>query len=770
MNKILKAALAASLSVLSVAAAVHTGAAALTSESTEDYSEISLNVSELFEDAATTMSIYPLRYLAIGNSYLSHGCFPYSATLTGGEGWVDGVFVGWKNDSRISSGMAASEPSKDYFHRIQARVKEGLTTDGVTAEFVSANKINAANLEKTTAGTPTADTFKKHEEFKKIESGIETYNPNIITIQLSENCQTNDSATLELFYNTIYDMVADTKSPDCLVVCISPFGSGTRADAIKKCAQAHGFYYVDMTYVNDLGVNADNPYLAFKQYPQYDLWRKLNKGAVEFRTHPGDKGMDAIAEKVAEQLLPGIPKKITANTVTLADSITISGPDSISAAAGYTVSVSPEAADSNVTWTSGNEKVATVDASGKVTPVNNGTVTITAKAVYGTASGSKTITVTGQTEHFKLTYAAGTTDPVTNLPAADEYAKGTYTLSSQAPVRNGYKFAGWSLSENGETVSELEITQDTTVYAVWEFAYFWSFNTDGYAEGVSMNAFNVTVKDGLLNGISYLTGLSFSADNLLIDASDYNTFSFTAKITSTEKNQTYTVTLKTTGGDKEFTASIPDSSMQTYSFDITDLDGIITGFVVKASMTECSASVDEIAFAKNTTAVLETETSIRVKDPMGLRFKASIENSERAEAAQYGFIVARTSALGTKELNHANMKAGTINAVEGISYEPAANIDIIFGNAGDKTIFTAALINIPEKSYLEKLSVRAFVKIGDVYAYSNVYTDTLAQAAQRVKDENGELYQANKELIDNILETAIKYDNESVIDASKLYD
>lgn len=186
-----------------------------------------------------------------------------------------------------------------------------------------------------------------------------------------------------------------------------------------------------------------------------------------------------------------------------------------------------------------------------------------------------------------------------------------------------------------------------------------------------MNAFNVTVKDGLLNGISYLTGLSFSADNLLINAADYNTFSFTAKITSTEKDQTYTVTLNTTDGNKEFTAEIPDSSMQTYSFDITGLTGTITGFVVKASMTECSASVDEIAFARNTTAVLETETSIRVKDPMGLRFKASIENSERAEAAQYGFIVARTSALGTKELNHANMKAGIINAVEGISYDEA---------------------------------------------------------------------------------------------------
>lgn len=773
MKKILKFALAASLSALSVAAAVHTGAAALTAENTEDYSEISLNVSELFEDTDTTVSIYPLRYYAIGNSYLSHGVFPYSATLTGGDGWVDGVFVGWKNDSSIVSGMAASEPSKDYFHRIQARVKEGLTSDSgrVTAEFISANRRNAAGLEKVAdeKTKPTAEDFQKNNDFKNIKSDIEKYNPNIITIQLSENCQTYDSKILELFYNTLYDMVAETKPSDCLVVCISPFGTGSRTDAIKKCAEAHGFLFADLSWVNSQGSGAANPYLAYAQYQKYDLWIKLHSGAVEFRAHPGDEGMDTIAKYVAEQLLPNIPGTIKTNDVTVANSISISGPDSISTASDYTVSVSPKTADSSVTWTSSNEKVATVDSNGKVTPVNNGTVTITANALYGTASGSKTITVTGLEEHFKLTYAAGTADTVTNLPAADEYAKGTYTLSSQAPARAGYKFVGWALSENGKTVKELEITADTTVYAVWEFAYSWSFNTDGYAEGISMNAFNVTVSNGLLNGISYLTGLSFSADNLLINAADYNKFSFTAQISSTEQDQKFTVTLYTTDGDKEFTAAIPDSSMQSYCFDITGLTGTITGFSVKASMTECSASVDEIAFAKNTTAVLEKETSIRVKDPMGLRFKASIDNTERADAAQYGFIVARASELGSKELNHANMKAGVINAVEGVSYDPAANINIIYGNADDRTIFTAALVNIPESKYLEKLSVRAFVKIGDIYAYSDVYTDTLAQAALRVKNDNGELYQANKEIIDKILENAVKYDNESIIDASKLY-
>jgi hypothetical protein len=49
--------------------------------------------------------------------------------------------------------------------------------------------------------------------------------------------------------------------------------------------------------------------------------------------------------------------------------------------------VTPEGAtDKTVTWSSSNEKVATVDANGKVTPVGNGTATITATAGGKTAT------------------------------------------------------------------------------------------------------------------------------------------------------------------------------------------------------------------------------------------------------------------------------------------------------------------------------------------------------------------------------------------------
>ena len=52
-----------------------------------------------------------------------------------------------------------------------------------------------------------------------------------------------------------------------------------------------------------------------------------------------------------------------------------------------TAKVTPEGAtDKTVTWSSSNEKVATVDANGKVTPVGNGTATITATAGGKTAT------------------------------------------------------------------------------------------------------------------------------------------------------------------------------------------------------------------------------------------------------------------------------------------------------------------------------------------------------------------------------------------------
>lgn len=69
-----------------------------------------------------------------------------------------------------------------------------------------------------------------------------------------------------------------------------------------------------------------------------------------------------------------------------------------------TAEVSPSSAwEKNVTWSSSNTKVATVSATGVVTPVAKGTVTITATSTDGTnVTGTATITVTNYAQTLTL--------------------------------------------------------------------------------------------------------------------------------------------------------------------------------------------------------------------------------------------------------------------------------------------------------------------------------------------------------------------------------
>jgi alpha-tubulin suppressor-like RCC1 family protein len=105
-----------------------------------------------------------------------------------------------------------------------------------------------------------------------------------------------------------------------------------------------------------------------------------------------------------------------------------------------------------VTWQSSNTAVATIDATGRATGVNAGTTTITATDGSG-ASGSTTLTVSGQTGQFTLSVvrAGAGTGSVTSSPAgincgadcSEPYASGTgVTLTASAT--GGSTLAGWS--------------------------------------------------------------------------------------------------------------------------------------------------------------------------------------------------------------------------------------------------------------------------------------------------------------------------------------
>ena len=97
----------------------------------------------------------------------------------------------------------------------------------------------------------------------------------------------------------------------------------------------------------------------------------------------------------------------------------------------YTIkaTVTPEnATDKTVTWTSSDEKVATVDANGKVTAKAVGTTAITAKA--GDKSAEYKLTV----QQVKCSYCGKTGHTPSNCPqkAADQQAKAAQQAAAQA--------------------------------------------------------------------------------------------------------------------------------------------------------------------------------------------------------------------------------------------------------------------------------------------------------------------------------------------------
>ena len=83
-----------------------------------------------------------------------------------------------------------------------------------------------------------------------------------------------------------------------------------------------------------------------------------------------------------------------------ATSVTVTGTGTITVDNGttqLTATVAPDVLNDNVTWTSSNTALATVDKYGKVTAIANGTVTITATSVQTpTVSGTKSVVITNQ--------------------------------------------------------------------------------------------------------------------------------------------------------------------------------------------------------------------------------------------------------------------------------------------------------------------------------------------------------------------------------------
>ena len=241
--------------------------------------------------------VYALKYYALGHSYLRHGPF---------KGWT------WPDPENGNRGMAASSADKDYFARFQYYLKENF------ACRIDSFAENIAKYERLCVDGMTAQMYQNHELYHALAENLKAFAPNLVTVFVGGgNTVANDYANIYLFYNVLFDLVRKTVGEDTIVIAVNRSKMDTDVGrACQECAEKHQFACCDVSFLREPAMPRENPYYAFSQYPEYDdyiaQYKKENGGTapVEFRTHPGDVGMDAIGKAIYVVAAPLIADRI----------------------------------------------------------------------------------------------------------------------------------------------------------------------------------------------------------------------------------------------------------------------------------------------------------------------------------------------------------------------------------------------------------------------------------------------------------------------------
>lgn len=223
--------------------------------------------------------MYNFRYYAIGHSYLKHG-----------------PFLGWQREGFW--GMAASSPEKDYFHKFMDSINESFDCK------IEAIAENHAPYERLCTVDATEEKYLTSAPYAHMEEVFLNFKPNIISVFIGGgNTPANDEKSLTRFFEVLYALVARCKIPEAVVICVAK--SKSIYKMAKSVADKYGFICVDVSFLHK-NLGRDNPYYAFSDYPEYD--ERVANGAVEFRTHPNDKGHLAIANALFDSSKSEIAK------------------------------------------------------------------------------------------------------------------------------------------------------------------------------------------------------------------------------------------------------------------------------------------------------------------------------------------------------------------------------------------------------------------------------------------------------------------------------
>lgn len=565
---------------------------------------------------------YDLKVMLFGNSIMSHSPLANSD-------WTGN----W--------GMAASSKDKDYIHRLMDHYvfnkygKVNWTTRSIVAF----------------EGSVTKDVNADYSSvLNSIRPAVASYMPDIVNLQMGENVNSNPTADeYENALNQLFDMLISVNPNMKINICTSFWGGTDKINGVMQAVEGR-----DYCTVSGLHVMAGH-----REYTAAGLFTHTGVAA-----HPGDLGMETIAQLVWENFDTIINDSFEPDYIYLPTQITInSTSDTINTPYGnlqMSADILPANAEKTGKWSVDNVDLATIDPdTGLLTANNNGTVNVIFTPDFGTKTATKAITISGQTTPFTVTYDANTNEAVTNLPAPNVYAKNNFVLSTQKPLRETYQFAGWTLKDSDEVITTLNITGDVTVYAKWVLAKSWEFEDDGDAQGFTAeNGFNVAVREGMLSSLAtYTEGtnvLTFASPVLNLDTANHKKLIIGMNNTVFNDNTTVTLTVNTTNGNKTYTKPVTSTKQTQYAFDISDCTGTITGFNFKPANVDCTVNVDyvrivcgsKVSFNANTT----DEVSNLPQDIYPIEANTTVDiSSLKPTREYYNFVGWATTPYATKD-------------------------------------------------------------------------------------------------------------------------
>jgi len=229
------------------------------------------------------------------------------------------------------------------------------------------------------------------------------------------------------------------------------------------------------TYFQMISINQDHPEeeLAWSTSNPTPIYMGYSGGLMAVK--PGEAVLEGVSPLNSEDRIR-IPAKVN-------DFVHITvEPDTLNLTTGETKQLTAEiepadATNRNVTWTSSNPSVATVDQNGNVTAISKGITYVTAKAELG--GQTSTVLVGVSRPYYTISFESNGGTAIESVQGE----AGSRIEKPENPKKDGYVFGGWykdaQLSERWVDYRDL-IEADTKLYARWvEDRITVTFNSNG---------------------------------------------------------------------------------------------------------------------------------------------------------------------------------------------------------------------------------------------------------------------------------------------------